>query len=326
MLMFGILCGTISLQCKLIYEKDRLAMEIVKETEVQYCTSCGAANKKSAVFCEACNKKIILRHRPIIDFLKKRAKGSLTGEVTEKLFSLVKNFLFDHLYGVILTVSVVTTATVTLVTSTPYIKDVTTPPFEKVEVSEQAEVPVSEITDGIFELTETDIIWFNHVVSAYDAKIDNTIRSGDPYWADDTYYTYATELWAENGIEGYNYKGTHELYDNPLPMGQDPSDSDDFWPYHCRYTPDEEVRTGINVRSELGHTLLSDGYDVMEVDFYCLTYNGSDMEGYTFDFSALPPADKVPYEKYVYTFLLTRKHGEERWYIAEEVLAQSIGG
>lgn len=307
-------------------------MEIVKETEIQYCTSCGAANKKSAVFCEACNIKIIIRHRPVVDFLKKRAKGKVAGKTTEKLFSLIKNFLFDHLYGIILTVSVVTTATVTVATSTPYIEKVTTAPFEKavVEVSEKVEEPETEITDGIFELTETDIIWFNHVVSAYDAKIDNTRRSGTPYWEDDELYTDAAELWAENGIEGYSYSGTHELYNNPFPMGQNPSDSDatvgeDFWVYHCRYTPDVGARTGINVRSEFGHTLLSDGYDVMEIDFYCLSYNGVDMEGYTFDFSVLPPTDKTPYEKYVYTFLLTRKHGEERWYIAEEVLIESIG-
>ena len=75
-------------------------MENLKE-EIQYCTTCGAVNKKSAVFCEECKKKIIVHHRPIVDFLKKRAKGKAAGEATEKLFDLIKDFLFDHLYGMI---------------------------------------------------------------------------------------------------------------------------------------------------------------------------------------------------------------------------------
>ncbi len=316
-------------------------MQNMKEMELQYCTSCGAVNKKSAVLCEECKKKIVVRHRPIVDFLKKRAKGKATGEITEKLFDLIKDFLFDHLYGVILTVSVVATATTAVVTSTPYIEEVTIPPFEKTVISESTDVavePDAETTDGIFELNETDIIWLKHVVTAYDAIIDNTIRNAEPYWSDDSYYESATELWAENNIEGYNYNGTHELYNNPLPMGQDSLNweiverygdewyDNGFWASHTRYVPVEGSRTGINVRSELGHTLLAEGYDVLEVDFYCLTYNGNDMDWDTFDFKALPPADKVAYEKYVYTFLLTRKHGEERWHIAEEVLTEKTGG
>lgn len=313
-------------------------MNNVKETEIQYCTSCGAANKRSAVWCCECKQKIIVRHRPIVDFLKKRVKGKATGKMTQKLFDLIKDFILEHLYGVILTVSVVATTTTAVITATPYIEEVTTPPFEKVVISEEPEVPAIEVTDGIFELTDTDITWFKHVVTAYDAKIDNTIRDTDPYWSDDSDYESATELWAENGIEGYTYKGIHELYDNPLPMGQDSLSSeivdmygdewyaDGFWARHYRYAPVEGVRTGVNVNSELGHTLLSDGYDVMEVDYYCLTYNGNDMEGHTFDFKALPPQDKTSYEKYVYTFLLTRKHGKERWHIAQEVLTEKVGG
>ena len=76
-------------------------MEYNIKEENQYCTSCGAVNKKSAVFCEECNKKIIVRHRPAVDFLKKRVKGRVVGEVTEKGFDLVKNFIFNHLYGLV---------------------------------------------------------------------------------------------------------------------------------------------------------------------------------------------------------------------------------
>lgn len=302
--------------------------------EKQYCTSCGAINKKSAVFCAECEEKIVVRHRPFIDFLKKHIKDSAEGATTERVYTLIRKFILEHLYGTVLTVSVVATATVAVATATPHIKEVTTTlPQKSVETVAEEEPQ----TDGVFELTEDDIIWLKHVTTAYDAKIDNTLRSGEPYWANDDDYSSATELWAENNIEGYTYKGKHELYTNPLPMGQDDTDyaynlygdewdAEGFWAAHYRYTPIEGSRTGVNVRSELGHTLLADGYDVLEVDFYCLTYYGEDMRDHKFDFKSLPPADKTPYEKYVYTFLLTRKHGEERWHIAEEVLTERVGG
>lgn len=120
-------------------------------------------------------------------------------------------------------------------------------------------------------------------------------------------------------------------------MGQDILDNDiyekyseewddqEYYPFHRRYTPKDSIRSGNNVRSEFGHTLLADGYEVLEVDYYCLTYNGKDIN-YKFDIESLPPEDATPYEKYVYTFLLTRKQGEEGWYIAEEVLTEKAGG
>ena len=298
-------------------------MKNIKE-EIHYCTTCGAVNKKSAVFCEECKNKIIVRHRPIADFLKKRVKGKAAGKATEKLFDLVKNFLFDHLYGMILTVSVVATATTAVVTATPYIEKVTSVP-EAITVTE--ELAAEEVPTGVFEPTERDIMWYTHIICAYDAEIDNSKRSGEPYWADDDEYSSATELWAEGNIEGYTYSGVHELYDNPLPMGQDEYyDMDESWSWHGRYAPKTGARTGSNVKSELGHTLLKEGYDVLEADFYCLTYDANEVDWNSgeFDIFALPPDGA--YEKYVYTFLLTRKHGEDRWYIAEERLTERYGG
>lgn len=301
--------------------------------EKQYCTSCGSINKKSAIFCTECEEKIVVRHRPFIDFLKKHLKDGVGGATTERAYTLIRKFILKHLYGAILMVSVVATATITVVTATPYIKKVSEPP-KKSDVAVTAEKKPE--TKGVFELTEADYRRLDHVTTAYDAEIDNTLRNVETYWMDPEEYSSATELWAENNIEGYTYKGKHELYTNPFPMGFDDTDGayaavDYDWgeglePMHYRYPPHEGIRTGVNVRSELGHTLLADGYDVMEVDFYALTYYDKDIRGHSFDFNALPPADKTPYEKYVYTFLLTRKHGEGKWYIAEEVLTEKVGG
>lgn len=305
--------------------------------ELYYCTTCGAANKISAVICTECENKIVTKHYPLADFLKKRIKGELTGTVTENLFKLIRKYLYSHLYGVVLTVSVVTTGVVAAYNATPHIKKVTSFPVTTA-VAEEKEEEQNE-KKGVFELTEDDIMWLKHVVTAYDAELDNTIRSGEAYYSDDDEYTSGTQLWAENNIEGYSFKGRHEMYDNPIASGQDELDEGiynanyDNWyeqgfePTHYRYAPIEGTLTGSEVESELGHTLLENGYDVMQVDYYCLTYNCFDgFKDYKFNFEKQPPADKTPYEMLRYKFLLTRRTGEERWHIAEEVLVQKTGG
>ena len=72
-------------------------MGFLKE-EIHYCTTCGAVNKKSAVLCEECKKKIILRHRPLADFLKKRVKSKTVGDAAEGFFKLFCIPIFTGLF------------------------------------------------------------------------------------------------------------------------------------------------------------------------------------------------------------------------------------
>ena len=41
-----------------------------EKEDFYYCSECGAINKKSAVICCECEKKIKKRHFPFADFLK----------------------------------------------------------------------------------------------------------------------------------------------------------------------------------------------------------------------------------------------------------------
>ncbi len=289
-------------------------METLRE-EIHYCTSCGAANKKSTVFCEECKKKIIVRHRPVADFLKKRAKGKAAGKVTEKLFDLIKDFLFKHLYGMVLTVSVVATVTTAAVTATPYIKKVTKNPVMEVK-AEQAEGREEYIP------TESDLYYTVYLSMNYDAILDNTLRV-DGYWGMPERITSAEDMFAENNIAGYTHSGRHDMYENPLTVGNiallDSMYNSERVFYTYRDVDEQSTVSGKNVKSELGKKLYSEGYEVMEFDYYMLTYENLP----EYDYSSPPPQGITPYEMLKYRFLIVK--WEDEWHIAEDILAERIG-
>ena len=297
-------------------------MNMANNEEIQYCTRCGSANKKSAVMCEECGKKIIVHHRPFWDFVKKHTKGGLKEKVKSDLFDALKEFLFNHLYGTIVTFSVVGTVTAAVVTATPYIKPVSTTPAERVVV----ENPAEPEKRGSFELTEDDHTRLAHVLTAYDAEIDNTLRPINTYWADPEEYADASELFAENNIEGYTWQGRHDMYTNPITISLDEVNENFDWeegkePYGQRDWIESSAVTNENVTSSFGKELYENGYDVMECDYYLMTFRGM----FDYDFDAPPPLEKNPYELLKYRFLLTRKSAEDDWYIAEEVLVERKG-
>ena len=298
-------------------------MQSVKETEIQYCTSCGAANKKSAVLCEACKKKIIVRRRPIVDFLKKRMKGKAAGEITEKLFDLIKNFLFDHLYGVILTVSVGVVATTAAVNATPYIKTVTTAPFEKTVISENVEViggaekeseKESEVDPEYAQWCEKHAIV---VMSNYMDYSDYVVWAHDGYEMNPDNVSL-DEIYAERAIPGFNHQGAHEMMTVRVPLGK----------YHegSKYSPigmteiqecvKGSYKFGENVSSPLGQTLHTEGYEVMECNYSISLYEGRDIDG-----TRAPD----PVEKEEFRVLFVR-NGDNAWCIAEEILVDRIKG
>lgn len=291
-------------------------MEKLKVTEVQYCTSCGAANKKSAVFCEECSKRIIVRHRPIVDFLKKRIKGNASGKVSEKLFDLIKDFLFDHLYGVVLTVSIGAVATTVAVTATPYIKTVTTSPVSEIVVSEMAEEEekAQDVDPEYAEWCEKHAIV---VMSNYADYSDHSVWAHEGYTLNPDNVPLDS-IYAERAISGFNHQGAHEMMTKRVPLGKYHKGS-----FHrpLNMTETKECVAGSysfgeNVSSPLGQTLFAEGYEVMECNYAISLYEGKDKDGTKGD---------NPVEQEVFRVLFVR-NGKNNWCIAEEVLVDRIKG
>lgn len=291
-------------------------MEQIKETEIQYCTSCGAANKKSGVLCEECNKKIVVRHRPIVDFLKKRIKGETMSKTTEKIFDLIKDFLFEHLYGVILTVALGAAVTTAAVTATPYIKTVTTVPSEGITTSEISvdAKKTQEVDPEYAEWCEKHAIV---VMSNYADYSDHAVWAHDGYELNPDNISL-DEIYAERAIPDFNHQGVHEMMTVRIPLGKYHNGG-----YHRPLGMTEiqecvkgSYKFGEGVSSPLGQTLCAEGYEVMECNYAISLYEGRDRD---------KVKETEPVEEEVFRVLFVR-NGKNSWCIAEEVLVGRIKG
>lgn len=97
-----------------------------EKEDIIYCGECGTQHKKSAVICTntECGQKIRKKHSPAEDFFKKHLKDEITERVGESVFALIRKFLTAHLYGAVLTVSIVATIAVSAISATEYSKPV----------------------------------------------------------------------------------------------------------------------------------------------------------------------------------------------------------
>ena len=76
------------------------------------------------IYCGECGQKIRKKHSPAEDFIKKHLWDEASERLEESLFTLIRNFLTTHLYGTVLTLSVVATIAVSAISATEYSKPV----------------------------------------------------------------------------------------------------------------------------------------------------------------------------------------------------------
>lgn len=112
--------------------------------EFYHCEECGEKHKKSTKVCTKCHKKIIKKNSPFKDFLNKHLADELKEKVTDSIFGLIRKFIFSHIYGTILTVSIVAAVAVSAVAATPYIKPASEETIKLPAITEPAPEPVEE--------------------------------------------------------------------------------------------------------------------------------------------------------------------------------------
>lgn len=282
------------------------------DEEIQYCTYCGAANKKSAVFCTQCNKHILTKYRPFYDFLKKHIKDEVSGKITDSVFALLKKFLLSHIYGVAISVSIVASVAAT-VYSVPSVPKVA----ERKTAYVSQEMPSEEQVQKFPELNSDDLYDFMQIATNYDSFVDD-LRSSDRYWEDDG-YSSASELYAESNIDGFSYGGVHEMIANPINMYSLDYEDEYMDMYQNfssdRYFDESSVVTGNSCTTDIAKRLISDGYRVAEGN-YVLSESAGE---YDFDTHTGSGAMK----KLVYRIVMVEHDGN--WYMAEDRLVSQTG-
>lgn len=74
-----------------------------------YCVYCGTENVLENKKCKKCKKQLNPKNRPFRDYMVDKLKDKVDGDIQENIFSLITKFIQNHLYGTVLTCSVVFT-------------------------------------------------------------------------------------------------------------------------------------------------------------------------------------------------------------------------
>lgn len=79
-------------------------------TRKQYCVFCGKENDIEDQNCIHCKKRLNPKESPFLDYLKSKIKDKYVGEVKDNIYSILLHYIKSHLYGFILTCSVLVSA------------------------------------------------------------------------------------------------------------------------------------------------------------------------------------------------------------------------
>ncbi len=88
----------------------------MKETKIKekdniiYCVYCGQENKVELKKCSKCEKELNPKNRPFRDYIQKKVEDKLGGKVQDGMIALISGFIKTHLYGTILTCSIIISA------------------------------------------------------------------------------------------------------------------------------------------------------------------------------------------------------------------------
>lgn len=299
-------------------------MSDLQMNEIKYCTHCGSANKVSAVNCCECERKIRNSYTPFYDFLKKHTKDDVSGKITDTLFSCLKKFLMSHIYGMVLSVTIVAAAVSAVYGAEPYIErisEVDNTAANNIVVDEIDKVVEEEPTPQAKPLGDDDLYSFEHLSSNYDSFVDE-LRTSEPYWESiQADYGSASEMYAENNIEGFSYGGVHEMIGNPISMTDfyDDSRLDELASVYYasdRFLESSTAVTGENCTTEIAKRLFADGYRVAECNYVLIEYAGES----DYDFSSHSGNGFT--EKVVYKIVYVEHEG--KWYIADDRLLEHV--
>lgn len=72
-----------------------------------YCVYCGAENVIEDKKCRKCKKQLDPKNTPFKDYLIDKVKDKVSGDIQENIFNLIINYIKSHLYGFVLTCSIV---------------------------------------------------------------------------------------------------------------------------------------------------------------------------------------------------------------------------
>lgn len=104
-----------------------------------YCVYCGEKNTSKDSKCKKCKKKLNPKENMLLDYIKDHIKGDIEGNI----ISIVKNLIISHLYGTVLTATLIFTVVSAIVTTVNDDK-------EFIKVEEKPTVLINNLNKCVF--------------------------------------------------------------------------------------------------------------------------------------------------------------------------------
>lgn len=255
----------------------------------KYCIWCGEYAENGKEKCTKCGKKINPKENLFLDFLKDHTKDKFKGEIEDRVYETIKNYLLSHLYGVVVGLSIVVVGTIAIFGGVDsHIKKTNGVPPEVLEV-----LGVNNVSAG--SLSEEDKTEIKTVIQEFLTHLDPArFMAGNGTYlcmiSDDLYFSLEN---AGKDEMGYNY------YDETMfPYVNSDDNPTNKAVFH------EETFSAIS-STAIGQELISKSYPVASVR---ITHNLYSSE------SGSPQI--VGSEDY--DILLTKENG--KWLIVESLL------
>ena len=170
--------------------------------EIIYCTNCGAVNKASAVVCCECEKLIRKRHYAFFTFLLANTKDKFKGDTKDYVIKKIENFLISHIYGTILTITIVTGAVAFAVPNNTYIKRVGNSGAQN-NIATEAPAKVPVVTD----LSDEERMSISRLEIDYQQSAEYALTGFDTY----SDAPALSGLIAENAGVDFPYSTRHDM-------------------------------------------------------------------------------------------------------------------
>ncbi len=151
--------------------------------EKKYCIFCGAENTADADTCCVCGRTMNPEEHLLKEYLYRKTKGKLQGKAEDSFLSVLKNWILSHLYGLVVTISLVTLAVISVSAAPssqpPYVRRISSPltPAEQAlavagndasSVTGVPETPAAEEQNEEIAVTQEDIDEVSHLIYEFD--------------------------------------------------------------------------------------------------------------------------------------------------------------
>ena len=164
-----------------------------------YCVYCGIENNLEGKKCSKCKKQLDPKNTPFKDYLIDKVKDKVSGDIQENMFNLIIEYIKNHLYGFVLTCSIVFAVTSGMVSL------VNKP--EKYDVLNERPVIVNNIEYLGTGLTPEEIL-----IKYADAMNAGDIKSVKGYELN-TFYPEVYNNLTDKKSKDYVFLSNNELYD-----------------------------------------------------------------------------------------------------------------